>query len=450
MGTIANIIARGIQPVPQIKSANEQEAERIALAQQQEAQKQAVQATALGDIKRRQLEQAERDQQAVNRAMQEWDPKMGGMALIGLMAKRGVSPSTAAKQAEALAGLRKEWASASETEQKIIKAQHEQAQGLLLSITQAQDVTSKQRLLEQALQTGMFKPEDLTPEALPNTINSLKIGNWVQTEGKTAQQVSTLKAQQGAAEAAAAKSARPTPGVDVPLPAEVEAQKKRLQPVKTLPAPVAGRDIPLPADVEAQKKRLEHEPLVQVADDNGNPIWVRQSAAVGKAAAKAPKPPTGAEKTALGFYNRAKEAVETLTAPIAGGPSLEERVGGSLISQARLKMPNIVQSDEQQAYNQAQRAFTEARLRKESGAAIPESEFVNDRKTYFAQPGDSPATIKQKRIARQTLLDGLAYQAGKAYDEFYGEPRALGANPPGAPGEAKKRKVYDPATGKLE
>jgi hypothetical protein len=81
-----------------------------------------------------------------------------------------------------------------------------------------------------------------------------------------------------------------------------------------------------------------------------------------------------------------------------------------------------MQSDLGQQYRQAQRAFTEARLRKESGAAIPNTEFENDAKTYFAQPGDTPATITQKESARAKLLEGLGYSAGKAYEEFYGQP----------------------------
>jgi hypothetical protein len=84
---------------------------------------------------------------------------------------------------------------------------------------------------------------------------------------------------------------------------------------------------------------------------------------------------------------------------------------------------NMLQTAEQQQYRQAQRAFTEARLRKESGAAINDKEYDKDATTYFAQPGDAPAVIAQKQKARQELLDGMAFAAGKAYDEFYGEPR---------------------------
>jgi hypothetical protein len=115
--------------------------------------------------------------------------------------------------------------------------------------------------------------------------------------------------------------------------------------------------------------------------------------------------------------------VTTITSPIGGGESLENKIAKSgLVQQYRGQYaPNIVQSSEQQSYRQAQRAFTEARLRKESGAAIPQAEFDNDARTYFAQPGDSQQVIEQKQKARQTVLDGLKFSSGKAYEEFYGE-----------------------------
>lgn len=154
------------------------------------------------------------------------------------------------------------------------------------------------------------------------------------------------------------------------------------------------------------------------------------------------KPATPAERQSLAFFNRAQDAVKTITDPGAGGKSLEDQVAKSgIMTQAGLQyLPNALQTTMQQSYRQAQRAFTEARLRKESGAAIPESEFQNDAKTYFAQPGDGPAMIDQKRKARETLLKGMRFASGKAYGEFYGAeddgatpgvptPPAVGASP---------------------
>jgi hypothetical protein len=157
------------------------------------------------------------------------------------------------------------------------------------------------------------------------------------------------------------------------------------------------------------------DPLHQV-DVNGVATWLPRSQAAGKPAAQAQRTVTGAERTALGFYNRAKQASEDIT------PIEEKIAGAGMASQIQLQnAPNFLQTETQQQYRQAQRAFTEARLRKESGAAIPDHEYANDAKTYFAQPGDGPELMAQKRAARQVVLQGLQYGAGKAYEEYYGE-----------------------------
>jgi hypothetical protein len=176
------------------------------------------------------------------------------------------------------------------------------------------------------------------------------------------------------------------------------------------------------------------EPLVQVSID-GVATWVPRSQAVGKPAAQAARGATGQERTALGFFNRANKAIEDIT-------PIEEKVAKYGFAEQRqlgYEGPgsNYVKTQEQQAYRQAQRSFTEARLRKESGAAIPPHEYENDSRTYFAQPGDDPATIEQKRNSRAVVLDGLRFGSGKAYDEYYGEaaptPKNRGTVAPPAP-----------------
>lgn len=162
--------------------------------------------------------------------------------------------------------------------------------------------------------------------------------------------------------------------------------------------------------------------------------------------ARGNKPPTGAERQTLAFFNRALEGDKT-----AAG--LEDAIADAgLLSQAQQQAPNMLQTGPQQQYRQAQRAFTEARLRKESGAAINPSEYANDNKTYFAQPGDSPEVRKQKRAARQTLLKGLGNASGNALREFYGDQVSLDELIGGGPHVDKKsgggnmqdyRKKYD-------
>uniref|UniRef100_UPI003784CFE9 phage tail tip lysozyme n=1 Tax=Methylocella sp. TaxID=1978226 RepID=UPI003784CFE9 len=68
-----------------------------------------------------------------------------------------------------------------------------------------------------------------------------------------------------------------------------------------------------------------------------------------------------------------------------------------------------------QLYDQAQRDFVNATLRRESGAAISESEFDNARKQYFPQPGDGPKVIAQKAANRRTAIEGITNAASPAY-----------------------------------
>ncbi len=160
--------------------------------------------------------------------------------------------------------------------------------------------------------------------------------------------------------------------------------------------------------------------LVQIAGPNGQPIWVEKKDAIGKPSAQPARGVTGIERQSLAFFNRAKEADDIAN-------KLDPVIAkAGIMAQGRLQYaPNWAQSPENQSYRQAQRAFTEARLRKESGAAIPEQEYQNDARTYFAQPGDGPEVIAQKLKGRQAVLQGLAFSSGKAYEEFYGEPLAL-------------------------
>jgi len=129
-----------------------------------------------------------------------------------------------------------------------------------------------------------------------------------------------------------------------------------------------------------------------------------------------PKAPTGGERDSFRFFQRMNSSAEDLE-------RLEDVITGlSLDQQARLKFaPNFALTSDMRLYRQAQRAFTEARLREDSGAAIPESEFENDRQTYFVQPGDDEAVAAQKERARTVALEALRTASANAYWEFFGE-----------------------------
>lgn len=160
------------------------------------------------------------------------------------------------------------------------------------------------------------------------------------------------------------------------------------------------------------------EPLVPVDDGFGNVTYVPRSQAAG---AKVPisganKESTGAQKRVLNFYIRAKDGKTTLD-----GVELDIGKLGTF-EQGKLKFfPNIMQSELGQTYTQAQRAFIEAYLRKDSGAAIPPHEYVEAAKTYFAQPGDTKTTLANKKRGRDAIMEGLKQESGRAYKEHYGE-----------------------------
>lgn len=169
-----------------------------------------------------------------------------------------------------------------------------------------------------------------------------------------------------------------------------------------------------PLDVQQKILQLQAT-RANIAQSYASVDASRASAAASRATAANGKPSTQAEKNDLGFYNRALDAEKTIG-------TVEDKIGTDIGSQAFLaSAPNLMQPKENQIYRQAQRQFTEARLRKESGAAIPDSEYEKDAKTYFKQTGDTPETTARKVEARQAVLQSLAFSAGNAYQEYYGE-----------------------------
>jgi hypothetical protein len=168
------------------------------------------------------------------------------------------------------------------------------------------------------------------------------------------------------------------------------------------------------------QQRIKYEEDLAFARARGGR---RGAPPVAKPAAE--KPSSGQERSALAFYNRARDSENTIGEVDQAGVSLDRRVGLNPASVAKIafatdhRTGNLLLNPDEQIYMQAQRQFTEARLRKESGAAISPVEYKNDAATYFAQPGDKAPTIRRKAAARQKVLDGLKFQSGKAFKEFY-------------------------------
>jgi hypothetical protein len=151
------------------------------------------------------------------------------------------------------------------------------------------------------------------------------------------------------------------------------------------------------------------------------------------------KPLTEAENKAYGFFNRMKNSDKYLES------AAEAMANKSFAGQAYQKIaPDFMQFEENQSFDTARRQFSEAFLRRDSGAAISPKEYDDISRAYFPQPGNTPAILKQKAEARKVVIDSLAKEAGRAIARYDGDQ----AKPPG--GNSGKVVVTDPAGGKHE
>jgi hypothetical protein len=117
---------------------------------------------------------------------------------------------------------------------------------------------------------------------------------------------------------------------------------------------------------------------------------------------------TEAQLTAYGFADRMLESDKIINSIGSKFVGVSSVVGQNL--------PNTLKSTERQQFEQAQRNFINAVLRKESGAVISEEEFDNARKQYFPQPGDSKEVLIQKAQNRQSVIKNNYRNAGIEYE----------------------------------
>lgn len=113
------------------------------------------------------------------------------------------------------------------------------------------------------------------------------------------------------------------------------------------------------------------------------------------------------QSKALQFGARMLQSGQTLDQLAAEGvtqPGLIKRAADVVGAGALM---NWSQSPGQQKVEQSQRDYVNAVLRRESGAAISNSEFDNARKQYFAQLGDSAQVVEQKRRNRELATQGV-------------------------------------------
>ena len=129
---------------------------------------------------------------------------------------------------------------------------------------------------------------------------------------------------------------------------------------------------------------------------------------------KEPKDPTEGQSSSAGYVSRMITA-EGNYGKIGkdGRPTLGSELAANLPLTGGLAGP-YVRTENQQLARQAQEEWVRAKLRKESGAAIPPDEMDREIKTYFPQPGEPDSVAKQKAQSRRQAQAAMTSAAGRA------------------------------------
>lgn len=178
-------------------------------------------------------------------------------------------------------------------------------------------------------------------------------------------------------------------------------------------------------------------------DRNNNPVFSsnKSTTLLSGSSTAAPgqllaKTPTADQTNAQTFATRASDANRQLDDLVKRGFN-----PAGLNVAIQQSLPSMMQSENVQALEQIGRNLAGAILRKESGAAISNTEWSEAKKQYIPQPGDKPEVLEQKRINRERAIQGLSFPAG----QLPSLPNQSGGLMPGAIEDGHKFKGGNPA-----
>jgi F0F1-type ATP synthase membrane subunit c/vacuolar-type H+-ATPase subunit K len=120
---------------------------------------------------------------------------------------------------------------------------------------------------------------------------------------------------------------------------------------------------------------------------------------------------TEAENKNAGFYDLAAAADSAMADPNMGAPQTPL---GKVAGEVPL-IGNMFISSANQERRQLGQQFINAILRRESGAAIPDSEYPKYERQYIPTYGDSPEVLARKARARAIAVAGLKRSGGRAF-----------------------------------
>jgi spore germination cell wall hydrolase CwlJ-like protein len=126
----------------------------------------------------------------------------------------------------------------------------------------------------------------------------------------------------------------------------------------------------------------------------------------------------------VGFFNRGQKLLPRLEQQDKALTDFASATGG--------QVSNYFKTDSYRQAEQTGRELLAVILRKDTGAAVTPSEMSLYSNIYMPQPGDDMPTIQQKRIARQTAIEGLRMGLGPAEIIFRSREAAEAAKAPAA------------------
>jgi hypothetical protein len=129
------------------------------------------------------------------------------------------------------------------------------------------------------------------------------------------------------------------------------------------------------------------------------------------------KPTEGAKRN-VALTHRMLDANERLNAIIQSGvtrPSYWKLVTEGGVARLELRTEN------DRRFVAAAKEWMSPILRKDTGAAVTDSEFLMYADTYIPAPGDPPSVLRQKAEARQSAMVAMAGEAGSLYSQTHGK-----------------------------
>lgn len=132
--------------------------------------------------------------------------------------------------------------------------------------------------------------------------------------------------------------------------------------------------------------------------------------------------PTVDAKQAAAFTRRVLGANDRLNGLADEGVFKPQTVTSQLVRDDGNGVLRIVaRTDNDRRFIQAAKEWLAPVLRRDTGAAVTDSELANYMDIYIPKYEDDQATLKQKAEARQDAMIALAGQAGSLYGETYGD-----------------------------